>query len=430
MINGRWSATVFSRLSVALALLSALVLFDTRPASADELPVSEPPRVVLLLDVSGSMRIADLDGRTRMAVAKQAFNDVLDAIPAEAHVGIRLFGSQHRFPGASRAVGCRDTRQLVPVGPVDKTAVKTAIATLQPTGWTPIGRALRAAAKDLGTGETTRRIVLISDGQDECGLPGPCDVARELAAQGTHLVVDTLGLTLSAKVRQQLSCIAEATGGTYTAVQSQDQLTGRLKQLVQRAASTYQATPRHVAGEARCETAPVLAPGVYTDRQVFFEHRWYRVRVPAGQELRASVSISLDRRLNPDYGVLLRATSQQGRELVRGTDAGSGRTDVQSAGLRWSDQRSPVSDDDEDAPPPSTVCLEVANSFSAPPAVRKAPGMPLELTVDLVPSSPAPSGPDLGRGWQLLLVLAVTGLLTGLVAGWLARWRIAVWKEN
>ncbi len=383
----------------------------------------------LLLDVSGSMRIADLDGRTRMSVAKQAFNDVLDAIPAEAQVGIRLFGSQHRFPGASKAVGCKDTRQLVPVGPVDKVAVKTAIATLQPTGWTPIGLALRAAAKDLGTGETTRRIVLISDGQDECGLPGPCEVARELAAQGTHLVVDTLGLTLNAKVRQQLSCIAEATGGTYTAVQSQDQLTGRLEQLVRRAATTYQATPRRVAGDVRCDTAPVLAPGVYTDRQVFSEHRWYRVRVPAGQELRASVSISLDRKLNPDYGVLLRATSQQGRELVRNADAGSGRTDVQSAGLRWSDQRSPGSDD-EDAPAPSTVCLEVSNSFSAPGAVRKAPGMPLELTVGLAPSSPAPSGPDLGRGWQLLLVLAVAGLLTGLIAGWLARWRIAVWKEN
>ncbi|MEO3784757.1 VWA domain-containing protein [Actinocorallia sp. B10E7] len=406
-----------------------MALFGARPASADELPVQEPPRVELLLDVSGSMRIADLDGRTRMSVAKQAFNDVLDAIPAEAHVGIRLFGSQHRFPGASKAVGCKDTRQLVPVGPVDKTAVKTAIATLQPTGWTPIGLALRAAAKDLGTGETTRRIVLISDGQDECGFPGPCEVARELAAQGTHLVVDTLGLTLNAKVRQQLTCIAEATGGTYTAVQSQDQLTARLGQLMRRAATTYQATPRQVAGDARCATAPILASGVYTDRQVFSDHRWYRVQVPAGQELRASVSISLDRKLNPDYGVLLRATSQQGRELVRGTDAGSGRTDVQSAGLRWSDQRAPGSDD-EDAPAPSTVCLEVSNSFSAPGAVRKEPGMPLELTVGLAPSSPAPSGPDLGRGWQLLLMLAVTGLLTGLVAGWLARWRIAVWKEN
>ncbi|MFD0539940.1 hypothetical protein ACFQY7_45375 [Actinomadura luteofluorescens] len=171
---------------------------------------------------------------------------------------------------------------------------------------------------------------------------------------------------------------------------------------------------------------------MYTDRERFSEHRWYRVSVAPGQELRASVSVSLDRTLNPDHGVLLRAVSGAGQELVRGTDAGSGRTDVRSTGLRWSDQRteasaSPSPDGGSGGTP---VCLVVSNSFSAPASVRTAPGMPLELTVDLVPSSDAPGEPDLGRGWLLLLVLAGTGLVAGLVTGWLARWRVAVWKEN
>jgi Ca-activated chloride channel family protein len=181
----------------------------------------------------------------------------------------------------------------------------------------------------------------------------------------------------------------------------------------------------------------MLSPGVYADRERFGEHRYYRVPVSPGQELRASVSVALDRTLNPDYGVLLRATSQDGQELVRGTDAGSGRTDVLSTGLRWSDQRP------DGSPEPSasasagtagsasgTVCLIVSNSFAAPPGVRTTPGMPLELTVDVVPSSPAPNGPDLGRGWLLLVVLTVAGLVAGLIVGWLARWRIAIWKEN
>ena len=54
------------------------------------------------------------------------------------------------------------------------------------------------------------------------------------------------------------------------------------------------------------------------DRERIGEHRYYRVPVPAGQELRAAVSISLDRALAPDYGVLLKATTIDGRELVRG----------------------------------------------------------------------------------------------------------------
>ena len=414
-------------------MLAALTVLGAPPAAADEpTPPKEPPKVELVLDVSGSMRTADIDGRSRISVAQQSFDEVVDALPDQTQLGIRVLGST--YPGNDKAVGCRDTQQLFPVGQVDRTEAKTAIATLRPTGWTPIGLALRAAAKDLGSGETTRRIVLITDGEDDCAPPDPCDVARELAAQGTHLVVDTLGLTLDDKVRRQLTCIANATGGTYTAVQSQNQLTGRLNQLVHRADQTYQETPQQVTGAEGCATAPILTPGVYTDREQFAQHRWYRVPVQPGQELRASVSLSLDRALNPDYGVLLRAVEPDGRELVRGTDAGSGRTDVLSTGLRWSDQQaatpSPTDSGTGTDPAQNTVCLVVSNSFSAPASVQAAPGMPLELTVDVVPSSPAPGGPDLGRGWVLLLALTVAGLLAGLITGWIARWRIAVWREN
>ena len=428
MITRRWFAS-----GGVLGVLAALALCGAPPvAAADDGAPAEPPKVELVLDVSGSMRARDIDGRSRMAVAQQALNEVVDALPGETQLGIRVLGSQYRFPGSPKSVGCRDTRALFPVGPMNKVEAKTAIATLRPTGWTPIGLALRAAARDLGSGETTRRIVLITDGEDTCSPPDPCEVARQLAAQGTHLVVDTLGLTLDEKVRRQLTCIADATGGTYTAVQHQEELTGRLNQLVRRAGTTYQQTPRQVAGGAQCADAPLLAPGVYTDRERFSEHRWYRVRVAPGQELRASISLSLDRRLNPDHGVLLRAVSTDGQELVRGTDAGSGRTDVRSTGLRWAEKQvkadaSPTSDGESGQRP---VCLVVANSFSAPAGVRTAPGMPLELTVDLVPSSDAPGGPDLGRGWLLLAVLTGTGLVAGLAMGWLARWRAAAWKEN
>ncbi|MFG1674237.1 VWA domain-containing protein [Micromonospora sp. NPDC049282] len=429
MINKRRSTAVL------LGLLAATALIGPSPAGADDEttePATEPPKVELVLDVSGSMRARDIDGRSRISVAQQAFNEVVDGLPDETQLGIRVLGATYR--GKDKKQGCLDTQQIVPVGPVDRTQAKAAVAGLRPTGFTPVGLALRSAAQDLGTGSTARRIVLITDGEDTCAPPDPCEVARELAAQGTRLVVDTLGLAPDAKVRRQLLCIAGATGGTYTAAQSADELTGRIKQLVDRARDTYTAAPAVVGGTAACAGAPLLAPGVYADRETFSEHRWYRVPVRPGQELRASVSVALDRPVNPDYGVLLRATAPDGRELVRGVDAGSGRTDVVSAGLRWS-----AAEEEEAAgpePTPSgtqaarTVCLVVSNSFAARPGTRAEPGMPVELTVDVVDASPAPDGPDLGRGWALLLLLTLAGLVTGLVAGLLTRWWVATWREN
>ncbi|MFJ8932914.1 VWA domain-containing protein [Streptomyces sp. NPDC102364] len=418
------------RLAVGLcALFAALAVGGLPPTQAyadgaDERPV---PQVELVLDASGSMRARDIDGGSRMAAAKQAFNEVLDATPDEVELGIRTLGAN--YPGDDRKTGCKDTDRLYPVGPLDRTEAKTAVATLQPTGWTPIGPALLKSADDFTSGAGAKRIVLISDGEDTCQPLDPCEVAREIAAKGIGLTIDTLGLVADAKTREQLSCIADATGGTYTAVHHKNQLSDKVGQLVDRAADPV-TTPVAVDGAAQCADAPQLKAGLYTDREKFGEHRFYRVDVEPGQELRASVSVAADRAVNQDYGVLLRALTTHGREIVRGQEAGDGRTDVLSTGLRYP---KPERDDDTDETRAESVCLQVSHSFSAPASVKTTPGLPVELTVDLV------DGPDqasdvaafgLGNGWWLLAALVVVGFLAGVIWGWLSRWRVAVWRTN
>ncbi|WP_433544853.1 VWA domain-containing protein [Streptomyces sp. CA-294286] len=416
-----------------LAALAAGLLPAPAAAADDRLDTTEgapkeAPKVELVLDVSGSMRARDIDGQSRMAAAKQAFNEVLDATPEDVRLGIRTLGAD--YAGTDKQLGCKDTRQLYPVGTLDRTEAKAAVATLAPTGFTPVGPALLGAAKDLEGGDATRRIVLITDGEDTCGPLDPCVVAREIAAKGTSLVIDTLGLVPNAKIRQQLTCIAEATGGTYTAVQHKDQLSQRVKQLVERAADPV-VTPVATKGGASCAHAPTLGAGLYTDREKFGEHRWYQVSVKPGQELRASVSVGADRAVHNDYGVLLRASTLSGREIVRGQESGDGRTDVISSGLRY--PKADVDVEKGQEPPAETVCLRVSSSFSAPPSVKTDPGLPVELSIDLVDSPSNASDVasfGLGHGWWLLGVLALVGLLAGLVLGWVSRWRVAVWRTN
>jgi Ca-activated chloride channel family protein len=413
--------------SVLFAALAAGIAVPTT-AVADE-TTALAPKVNLVLDVSGSMRTRDIDGGTRMAAAKQAFNEVLDATPEEVQLGIRTLGAN--YPGDDRKTGCKDTEQLYPVGPLDRTEAKTAVATLSPTGWTPIGPALLKAADDLEGGEGTKRIVLISDGEDTCAPLDPCEVAREIAAKGIGLTIDTLGLVPNAKMRQQLSCIAEATGGTYTSVEHADELSDRVNQLVDRAADPV-VVPKAVNGADACEKAPALESGLYTDREEFGQQRWYKVDVLPGQELRASVSVAADRSVGPAYGVLLRAVTVKGREIVRGEAAGNGRTDVISTGLRY--PKAEAEDEEGDAKPAAeTVCLQVTNSFSPTEGVKTTPGLPLEVTIDVV-DGPGDSADvasfGLGRGWWLLGVLILVGFLAGVLWGWLSRWRIAVWRTN
>lgn len=409
------------------ALLAALTAGIAYPAGAvaDETAEQAAPKVDLVLDVSGSMRATDIDGKSRMAAAKQAFNEVLDATPEEVQLGIRTLGAN--YPGDDQKTGCKDTAQLYPVGPLDRTEAKTAVATLVPTGWTPIGPALLKAADDLDGGNGSKRIVLISDGEDTCAPLDPCEVAREIAAKGIGLTIDTLGLVPNTKMREQLSCIAEATGGTYTSVEHTDELTDKVNQLVDRAADPV-VVPQAVEGAEACAKAPTIESGLYTDREEFAQHRWYRVDVEPGQELRASVSVAADREVGPDYGVLLRAVTLSGREIVRGEAAGTGRTDVISTGLRY-----PKAESDDENAAAETVCIQVANSLSAAAGVKTTPGLPLELTVDVVDAPDQASDVasfGLGRGWWLLGALVLTGFLAGVLWGWISRLRIAVWRTN
>lgn len=407
-----------------LAALTAGIAFPVA-AVAGEPTGQATPQVDLVLDVSGSMRTADIDGGTRMAAAKQAFNEVLDATPEEVQLGIRTLGAN--YPGDNQKTGCKDTAQLYPVSTLDRTEAKTQVATLSPTGWTPIGPALLKAAGDFTDGASSKRIVLISDGEDTCAPLDPCEVAREIAAKGIGLTIDTLGLVPNTKMRQQLSCIAEATGGTYTSVEHADELTDKVNQLVDRAADPV-VTPVATEGAGSCATAPTLKSGLYTDREEFTQQRWYRVDVDPGQELRASVSVGADRAVNPSYGVLLRAVTVHGREIVRGEAGGNGRTDVIATGLRY-----PKADTDDEDAAAETVCLQVTNSFSAASGVKTTPGLPLELTVDVVdgPSKASDVASfGLGRGWWLLGALILAGFVAGLLWGWLSRWRVAVWRTN
>ena len=64
--------------------------------------------------------------------------------------------------------------------------------------------------------------------------------------------------------------------------------------------------------------------------------------------------------------------------------------------------------------------------------MKATPGLPVELSVDLVDSPDEPSDIaafGLGRGWWLLGAMGLTGLVAGLLWGWISRLRV-VWRTN
>ena len=220
--------------------------------------------VMIVLDASGSMNQSDAPG-PRIDAAKSAVTSLLDGLPAQTQVGLQVYGTGTGSTDAERQAGCADIKTLAPVGPLNAAALKSQVATVVAAGYTPIGTALRAAADALPN-EGPRSIVLVSDGEDTCAPPAPCEVANELHQQGVDLVIHSVGFKVDAAAREQLACIAQTTGGTYSDAADAGQLTQALAIKVDYAAAGYTTVGTPVTGaDQPSAEAPLLTPGQYVD---------------------------------------------------------------------------------------------------------------------------------------------------------------------
>lgn len=260
----------------ATGLLCAAVSLLTAPAATAAPPGTAPAQdgsLVMVLDSSGSMAGPDGSGHTRIESARTAVGSVADALPGGYPTGLRVYG-------AGKAHGCDDTSLARPVTALDRAALKAAVGAVRPKGDTPTALALTRAAADLPA-HGRRTILLISDGESNCGAPKPCDVAAHLAGDGLGLRIDTVGFQVGGAARDELECVAKAGHGAYYDAPDAAALARQLVRASELSADAYRMVGTPVTGGATPATAAALAPGQYTDTLGPGETRWYAVTLDA-----------------------------------------------------------------------------------------------------------------------------------------------------
>lgn len=261
------------RLLAAAVALAAGALCVPPVSAADA--ETEAGRMLLVLDSSGSMKEPAAGGATKIGAAKQALGRVVDGLPDDAQVGLRVFGAEvfsRDEPGA-----CTDSQLVVRPGTDNREELRDAVAAYQPYGETPIAHALQQAARDLGS-EGARSIVLVSDGIATCE-PDPCVVARDLRSAGIDLRIDVVGLSVDSATRGQLSCIARAGGGEYYDADSADDIVEQLETATTRALRPFETDGTPIEGGTDLDPTAVEA-GRWTDTlggpDTEEASRWYR----------------------------------------------------------------------------------------------------------------------------------------------------------
>ncbi len=201
-------------LTTGLALLGA-----PQPLTAE----APSARVVLVLDASGSMW-GQIEGRPKIVIAREVVRDLLADWDPGVHLGLTAYG--HRREG-----DCADIETLIRPGAVDPAAVVATVEAINPKGKTPLSDAVIHAARELRYQEEKATVILVSDGIETCDRD-PCKVAAELEAAGADFTAYVIGFDVTEEsALAQLRCLAENTGGTFTAAGD----AGSLRDALQRA---------------------------------------------------------------------------------------------------------------------------------------------------------------------------------------------------
>jgi Mg-chelatase subunit ChlD len=288
------SAITVNVRDASCAALEVMARSEGRPA------LSLNDRAVeIVVDASRSMW-GQIDGKSKMQIAKTTLEDVSYWLPADMDLALRAYGSA----SASESNNCADSSLLVPFGELNRDPIRRAIAGLRPTGQTPIAYALNQAARDFGTLQSDRTIVLVSDGIESCG-GDPVEAALALREQG--IVVHLIGFGLGTGADQDaasLRAVASASGGRYVTASSAEELKTALAQTVATSFSVYQGSTEVASGSLGSTDVLLLPEGDYRVRL----HSSPPVETTVSLAPRDRLTLTLDKR-----GDDVTAVEQRGR---------------------------------------------------------------------------------------------------------------------
>jgi len=175
---------------------------------ASTLHASGQLNVVVILDNSGSMQGRMNNSGTKIDGAKWALMKVLEQSPETSQVGVLLLN-----PGPQGD-------WLIPLGPIDRTKIERAVASLEAEGNTPLGAKMKVAADALlqlreANRYGTYKMLIVSDGEaNDANL-----VQQYLPSiQARGILVDVIGVNMN----QQHSLATHAS--TYRNANNPDSL--------------------------------------------------------------------------------------------------------------------------------------------------------------------------------------------------------------
>ena len=208
--------------------------------------------VVFVFDASNSMNKPFEGSSSRFDAAISAMAELLVQLPQDINAGLLLYG--WRIGWKNEVESCKDIELVYPIQPLTsglRLQMSETLGAIVAQGKTPLADSLVRAAMAFNGLQGENAVVLISDGEGNCG-GNHSAAAHYLATFTPPIRLHVIGLDLDPEATETLQMMVEVTGGTYRSVRE--------------AANLAEALYAAVVGETPEGSAPVTplqpTPGV------------------------------------------------------------------------------------------------------------------------------------------------------------------------
>ncbi len=181
--------------------------------------------VAILLDASGSMA-GRVPGGMKMDLAKKSIKKFASSLPEGVNVSLLVYGHKGTSSGKDKKLSCGSIETVYPLGNYNEDSFQQALNRFDPKGWTPLGAAIETAQKDLQqqTEDNVQNIIyVVSDGVETCG-GDPVKAAKELHQSDIEAVINIIGFDVDDEGQKALKKVADAGGGSYKSVDTEEDL--------------------------------------------------------------------------------------------------------------------------------------------------------------------------------------------------------------
>jgi len=195
-------------------------------------------RLVVAIDGSGSMA-GRVGGRQKMRSARSAALKFVGSIPKDVEIGVVAFGHTGNNQESGKSESCNGVEVLQQTGAGSKSDARSAIGSVEATGWTPLAAAIEKAGAMFAPSENAGEqvVYVVSDGKETCG-GDPVEAARKLHESDVKAVVNIIGFDLKAKDREQLQSVAKSGGGVFAEAKNGNDLRAKLGELARKNRNT------------------------------------------------------------------------------------------------------------------------------------------------------------------------------------------------